>query len=129
LRAEGKCSHRVICKRVKRFSFHRSGRAVAGVGREGSGKGRKGVANVLTPFLPFPVPVRAFFLCVYGSAMRLWERAPRGGGPRVGPQVGLSIYMPEIETVCLSITYGSVFIPLSLLFAVGGGWWVAVGVL
>jgi len=40
------------------------GRAVAGVGREGSGKGRKGVANDLTPFLPFPVPVRAFFLCV-----------------------------------------------------------------
>jgi hypothetical protein len=45
------------------------GRAVSGVGREGSGKGRKGVANVYTSFLPFPVPVRAFCSCVSGLAV------------------------------------------------------------
>ena len=115
----------------KAFMFPQvwQGRAVSGGVGRGSGRGERGLANVPRSLSPLPVPVRAFFPCVYGSAMRLWERAPRGGSPRVGPQVGLFIYVPEIETVCLSITYGSVFIPLSLLLAVGGGWWVAVGVL
>ncbi len=111
-----------------------TGLAVATVsGGEGRGSGRRerGFASFYKSLSLLPVPVRALCGCAFVFSQE-GKRAPRAVSARVGPWVGLYIYMPEIETVCvpsvlLACPFPSLFLLLWLwAVVVACGWAVVV---
>ncbi len=88
------------------------------------GRGGRVSQMFIHPHPPFPSAVRPFKPAFSVPPMRLWESPPRGGSPRVGALVGLSIYMPEIETVCVpSVSFAC---PFPCLFLLSWLWAVVV---